>query len=68
MIAGYDALPVMSSEISLMVCWMNPRPMQLNGKYAVKHNTRDVKCVIDAIDYVLNINTWNTSMVVPAWP
>jgi len=31
--------------------------MQLNGKYALKHNTRDVKCVIDKIDYVLNINT-----------
>ncbi|MEI8004764.1 MAG: GTP-binding protein [Bacteroidota bacterium] len=57
MIAGADALPAMSSEIDLMVCWMNPRPMLLNGKYALKHNTRDVKCVINAIDFVLNINT-----------
>jgi sulfate adenylyltransferase subunit 1 len=48
---------IAGAEIDLRVCWMNPRPMQLNGKYAVKHNTRDVKCVIDAIDYVLNINT-----------
>jgi sulfate adenylyltransferase subunit 1 len=36
---------------------MNPRPLMLNGKYALKHNTRDVRCVINSIDYVLNINT-----------
>lgn len=57
MIAGTSSLPQNSSEIEAMVCWMNPRPMQLNGKYALKHNTRDVRCVIGSIDYVLNINT-----------
>lgn len=57
MIAGAETPPLMSPEIDLMVCWMNPRPLQLNGKYALKHNTRDAKCVINAIDFVLNINT-----------
>ncbi|MEI6889219.1 MAG: sulfate adenylyltransferase subunit CysN [Bacteroidales bacterium] len=57
MIAGAYDLPKASSEIDCMICWMNPKPMQLNGKYAVKHNSRDARCVIDAISYVLNIST-----------
>jgi len=57
MIAGTASLPKATNEIDLMVCWMNPRPMQLNGKYALKNNTRDVRCVINSIDHVLNINT-----------
>jgi sulfate adenylyltransferase subunit 1 len=31
--------------------------MQLRGKYAVKHNTRDVRCIIQELSYVLNIST-----------
>ena len=36
---------------------MNPKPLKMNGKYMVRHNTREVKCVIDRIEFVLNINT-----------
>ena len=57
LIAGTSSLPRSSSSVDCMICWMNPRPLQLNGKYALKHNTRDVRCVIDSISYVLNINT-----------
>jgi sulfate adenylyltransferase subunit 1 len=31
--------------------------MQLQGKYALKHTTRDVRCLIQDISYVLNIST-----------
>jgi len=57
MIAGTGALPEAASDFECMICWMNPKPMQLNGKYALKHNTRDIRCLIDTICYVLNINT-----------
>jgi sulfate adenylyltransferase subunit 1 len=36
---------------------MNQKPMQLHGKYALKHTTRDVRCIIQEIEYVLNIST-----------
>jgi len=36
---------------------MNPRPLQLHGKYGLKHTTKDVRCIIKDIDYVLNIST-----------
>ena len=57
MIAGSASLPRSSSEFECMICWMNPKPMQLNGKYALKNNTRDVRCLIVNIEYVLNIST-----------
>ncbi|MCX6284194.1 MAG: GTP-binding protein [Bacteroidetes bacterium] len=57
MIAGAGDLPKAASEFDSMICWMNPKPMQFNGKYALKNNSRDVRCVIDKIDFVLNINT-----------
>lgn len=57
MIAGADDIPRSGNEIVAMICWMNPKPMQNNGRYALKHTTRDVKCLITNIDYILNINT-----------
>lgn len=57
MIASAADLPSTGNEIEAMICWMNPKPMQNGGKYALKHTTRDVKCLINNIDYILNINT-----------
>ncbi len=57
MIVGVDDIPAESCDISAMICWMNPKPMQLHGRYALKNTTRDVKCLIQDIDYVLNIST-----------
>jgi sulfate adenylyltransferase subunit 1 len=35
---------------------MNQRPLQLNGKYIVKHTTREVRCIIKEIHYKVNVN------------
>ena len=57
MIAGADDVPRESCDIATMICWMNQKPLQINGKYALKHTTEDVRCVIQNVDYVLNIST-----------
>jgi sulfate adenylyltransferase subunit 1 len=36
---------------------MNQKPMQIHGKYALKHTTKDVRCVIQDVEYVLNISS-----------
>ena len=41
----------------MMVCWMSPRPLQLDGKYALKHTTRDVRCLVKEVHYKVNVNT-----------
>ncbi len=57
MVAGEKNGPVCGQDIRLMICWLNRNPMLLNGKYAVKHTTRDVRCVVKEVDYKMNINS-----------
>jgi sulfate adenylyltransferase subunit 1 len=57
MIAGAGNPPRQGTDIAAMICWMNPKPLQFNGKYGLKHTTRDARCMVSGIDYVLNINT-----------
>lgn len=49
--------PRVEQDIRLMVCWFNPRPMQLNSKYVLRHTTNEVRCQVKDIDYRMNINT-----------
>ena len=57
MIVREDNVPVESCDVRIMLCWLNQAPLNANGRYLVRHTTRDVKCRIKNIQYVLNINT-----------
>jgi sulfate adenylyltransferase subunit 1 len=50
-------VPRQDQDIEAMVCWMSDKPLQLNGKYALKHTTKDARAVIKEIKYKLDINT-----------
>ncbi len=49
--------PEPSQDIEAMVCWFHESPMKLNGKYAIKHTTREARAVIKDLRYRLDINT-----------
>jgi len=57
MIVKPDNMPLETQDVEAIVCWMNPRPLRVNGKYFLRHTTRDVKCVVKEVSYILNINT-----------
>lgn len=57
MIVRQNNQPDASQDHELMVCWMSQTPLQINGKYAVKHTTRDARCVVKDIRYKVDINT-----------
>ena len=40
-----------------MVCWLTDRPLQPNGRYALKHTTRSARAVVKELRYRLDINT-----------
>ena len=40
MIVKPEQMPTIAQDINIMMCWMNQRPLQLNGKYIVKHTSR----------------------------
>lgn len=57
MIVKNENLPDTGQDIELMACWLNEKPMVLNGTYHLRHNSNDTRCVIKEIDYKVNINT-----------
>lgn len=57
MIAKPDNQPTVGQDIDLMVCWLNKNPLQPGGKYAIKHTTREARCIIKEVKYKVNINT-----------
>lgn len=57
MLAREGNVPRDGQDIEAMVCWMGEKPLQLNGKYVLKHTTREVRAVVKEIKYKLDINT-----------
>jgi len=57
MIAKPDNQPTVGQDIDLMVCWLNKEPLQPNGKYAIKHTTKEARCIVKEVKYKVNINT-----------
>lgn len=50
-------VPRQSQDIDAMICWLGDKPIQLNGKYFLKHTSKDVRAVIKEIKYKLDFNT-----------
>ncbi len=48
--------PESTQDVELMICWMNQKPLQPNGKYAVKHTSNEVRCIVKEIQYKVDIN------------
>ena len=57
MIVRVNNQPDVSQDHEMMICWMSQRLIQLNGKYAVKHTTRDARCIVKDIKYKVDINS-----------
>ena len=52
-----EHLPHVGQNVSLMVSWLNEKPLQLNNKYIIRHATSETKGIIKEIVYKVNINT-----------
>lgn len=58
MIVRENNQPDIGQDIDLMICWFDgDKPLMPKGKYAIKHTTQDVRCVIKEVRYKLDINT-----------
>ena len=49
--------PVVSANVSLLVCWLNHRPLNVGGKYIIRHTTDETRAVIKDVHFKVNINT-----------
>lgn len=57
MIVGQENMPQVGQDIDLMISWFHEKPLNLKGKYAVKHTTMDVRCIIKEVTFKVDINT-----------
>ncbi|MDW5593605.1 GTP-binding protein [Conexibacter stalactiti] len=57
LIARPSDAPTVARELEAVVCWMTDAPLQPRGRYAIKHATRSVRGIVDAIDWRLNVET-----------
>lgn len=49
--------PQNGSDLSLLVCWFNHRPLSLGTRYIIRHATDEEVGIVRAVDYKVNINT-----------
>jgi bifunctional enzyme CysN/CysC len=47
----------MSQAVEAVVCWLAPTPLQVGGRYPLKHTTRTTRALVGALHYRLDVNT-----------
>jgi len=57
MIVRTNNQPHVGQDIELMICWLNEKPLDPRGKYAIKHTTKELRCIVKDVRYKVNINT-----------
>jgi sulfate adenylyltransferase subunit 1 len=57
MIVDAENQPTVSQDLDVMVCWLGEKKLQSGGKYTLRHTTRDVRCLVKAVQYKVNVNT-----------
>ena len=63
MIVRENNHPTVEQDLDVMLCWFDTdKPLRLRGKYAVRHTTQEVRCIIKNIQYKLDINTLHRDM------
>ena len=57
MIAESDNLPHIDVNISLLVCWLNHKPLSIGAKYIVRHTTDEVFGIVKDVYFKVNVNS-----------
>lgn len=57
MIVPADQKPNSGQEFDLMVCWLGEKPLQLGGKYVIRHTTSEMRGIIREVKFKMNINS-----------
>jgi sulfate adenylyltransferase subunit 1 len=50
--------PTVGQDIDLMLCWFSEKkPLQLRGKYVLRHTTRECRAIVQDVQYKVDVNT-----------
>lgn len=58
MIVRPNNAPEVTQDVEVMLCWFDSaKPLQVRGKYTIKHTTQEARCIVKEIKYKLDINS-----------
>ncbi|MCK9613539.1 MAG: GTP-binding protein [Bacteroidales bacterium] len=57
MIVRQNNVPTVARNFEAMLCWFNENKLAPGKKYAIRHTTREARCIIKEIRYKVDINT-----------
>jgi sulfate adenylyltransferase subunit 1 (EFTu-like GTPase family) len=57
MIVEAEDQPVTARELEAVVCWMSDEPLQVRGRYTIKHTTRSARAVVEEVEHRVDVNT-----------
>lgn len=57
MIVSKTSVPNITTDIEVVLCWMDNKPLQVGAKYILQHQAKQVKCVVREIKHKINVNT-----------
>jgi sulfate adenylyltransferase subunit 1 len=57
MLVAENQMPEVAQDIEAIVCWMHETPLAPNGKYTLRHTSRETRCVIKEVTSKTNIQT-----------
>lgn len=58
MIVRVNNQPEVSQDLDLMICWFDHiKPLQLNGKYIIRHTSAEARCMVKEVRYKMDINS-----------
>lgn len=49
--------PEATQDVDMMVCWMSQKALVPGGKYAVRHTSKEARCIVKEIQYKVDIET-----------
>jgi sulfate adenylyltransferase subunit 1 len=62
MIVRENNVPEITQDVEAMVCWFHERPLQLNGKFGLRHTSQEMRCIVKDVRYKLDINTLHRNL------
>jgi sulfate adenylyltransferase subunit 1 len=57
--------PNSGQDVEAMVCWFSQKPMEVRGKYILRHTTKETKAVVQDLRYLVDIETLHKKEGVP---
>src|SRR5690606_19928509 len=59
-----DNLPKQESELDVLICWLDEKPLVPGNKYLLQHNSRQVRAIVRQVEYKLDVNSLQQQPVV----